>query len=267
MRRCSLQPIRFRDDARRNPPFIQRTYPYVLRTHRRARRTDHRRRGQGTFAHVRPPPDIHHVSHPAILFLLSSLCQNHQHASQKVQWGWLIEVMPDNHMILEIDASCKQSSSGARDPMWRHIQNLSDRQQTAEPGPGDSQPLSANVTTSLQKSKRCATTSRHSSTAQTLTSPSFSPSSPKYSHFENVLPYLQDHLAPNVLIGCSGSGVIGAGRELETGPGLSVLAATCDTNAVHPFAFTDKQASGRDATPGIPCRTLSAPIPKNTKTA
>ena len=74
-------------------------------------------------------------------------------------------------------------------------------------------------------------------------------SSPKYANFENILPALHDQLGPNVLIGCSGSGVIGAGRELETGPGLSVLAATCASSAIHPFAFTDKQASGKDATP------------------
>ena len=74
-------------------------------------------------------------------------------------------------------------------------------------------------------------------------------SRPKYPHFENILPTLHDQLGPNVLIGCSGSGVIGAGLELETGPGLSVLAATCDTDDIHPFAFTDKQACGRDVTP------------------
>lgn len=74
-------------------------------------------------------------------------------------------------------------------------------------------------------------------------------SRPNYSHFENILPTLHDQLGPNVLIGCSGSGVIGAGLELETGPGLSVLAATCDTDDIHPFAFTDKQACGKDATP------------------
>lgn len=74
-------------------------------------------------------------------------------------------------------------------------------------------------------------------------------SAPKYSNFENVLPAIHDQLGPRTVIGCSGSGVIGAGRELETGPGLSVLAATCDASSIHPFAFSDKQASGKDATP------------------
>ena len=74
-------------------------------------------------------------------------------------------------------------------------------------------------------------------------------SSPKYAKFQSILPTVHDQLAPNVLIGCSGSGVIGAGRELEHGPGLSVLASTCDTSSIHPFAFTDKQASGKAATP------------------
>ena len=74
-------------------------------------------------------------------------------------------------------------------------------------------------------------------------------SAPKYTNFENVLPAIHDQLGPRTVIGCSGSGVIGAGRELETGPGLSVLAATCDASSIHPFAFSDKQASGKDATP------------------
>ncbi len=74
-------------------------------------------------------------------------------------------------------------------------------------------------------------------------------SSPKYAKFENVLPDLHRKLGPELLVGCSGSGVIGNGRELESGPGLSVLAATCDTNKMYPFVFSDKQACGKDATP------------------
>ena len=74
-------------------------------------------------------------------------------------------------------------------------------------------------------------------------------SAPKYSNFGNVLPAIHDQLGPKTVIGCSGSGVIGAKRELETGPGLSVLASTCDASSIHPFAFSDKQASGKDATP------------------
>ena len=74
-------------------------------------------------------------------------------------------------------------------------------------------------------------------------------SAPKYQNFENILPDIHRLLGPEVLIGCSGAGVIGAGRELEQGPGLSVLAATCDTSAIYPFAFSDKQASGKEATP------------------
>lgn len=74
-------------------------------------------------------------------------------------------------------------------------------------------------------------------------------SSPKYAGFEHVLPAIRSNLGPEVVIGCSGSGVIGSGREIENGPGLSVLAATCDTGAVHPFAFSDKQACGKEATP------------------
>ena len=60
-------------------------------------------------------------------------------------------------------------------------------------------------------------------------------SSPKYADFETTLPAIHRYLGPDVVIGCSGSGVIGSGRELETGPGLSVLAATCDTDTIQPF--------------------------------
>ena len=71
-------------------------------------------------------------------------------------------------------------------------------------------------------------------------------SSPKYADFDHILPAIHRNLIPDVVIGCSGSGVIGSGRELETGPGLSVLTATCDTDAIQPFAFSDKQACGKE---------------------
>ena len=74
-------------------------------------------------------------------------------------------------------------------------------------------------------------------------------SAPKYPKFEEVLPDLHRQLGFRTVVGCSGAGVIGAGRELESGPGLSVLAANCDTDSMHSFAFSDKQACGKDATP------------------
>ena len=74
-------------------------------------------------------------------------------------------------------------------------------------------------------------------------------SSPKYPKFEEVLPDLQRQLGFRMVLGCSGSGVIGGGRELESGPGLSVLASNCEIESMHTFAFSDKQACGKDATP------------------
>ena len=74
-------------------------------------------------------------------------------------------------------------------------------------------------------------------------------SSPKYTKFENVLPDIHQKLNPKCIVGCSAFGVIGYGQEFETGPGLSLLAATYDTNKMHPFVFSDKQACGKDATP------------------
>ncbi len=74
-------------------------------------------------------------------------------------------------------------------------------------------------------------------------------SAPRYEEFGTILPVIHRGLDPKVLVGCSGAGVIGAGREFETGPGLSVLATTGNSAELYPFAFTDKQACGKDATP------------------
>jgi small ligand-binding sensory domain FIST len=42
-------------------------------------------------------------------------------------------------------------------------------------------------------------------------------------------------LDPQAVVGCSAEGVIGAGKEIEDGPGLSVLAASLPGVRVHPF--------------------------------
>lgn len=48
---------------------------------------------------------------------------------------------------------------------------------------------------------------------------------------------IHDRLAPRTLIGCTGSGVIGAGQELEWVPGLSIAAARLPDVQAHPFAI------------------------------
>src|SRR4051794_32943398 len=50
-----------------------------------------------------------------------------------------------------------------------------------------------------------------------------------------ILEHVQAELEPQVLIGCSGEGVIGGGREIERSPGLALLAGWMPGVRVHPF--------------------------------
>lgn len=74
---------------------------------------------------------------------------------------------------------------------------------------------------------------------------------PAHEDVPNLLSKIHKRLGPNVLIGCSGSGVLGAGREIEYGRCLSLVAANCDTSQMQPFAFEDKHANAKDATPDV----------------
>lgn len=74
---------------------------------------------------------------------------------------------------------------------------------------------------------------------------------PGHPEISKLLPKIHDRLSPNVLIGCSGSGVIGAEKEIEYGACLSLIAAKCDTSQIKPFAFEDKHANSKDATPEV----------------
>ena len=74
---------------------------------------------------------------------------------------------------------------------------------------------------------------------------------PERPEIPKVLPKIRERLSPNVMIGCSGSGVIGAGKEIEDGACLSLIAAKCDTSHIKPFAFEDKHTNAKDATPEI----------------
>lgn len=81
-------------------------------------------------------------------------------------------------------------------------------------------------------------------------------SAPGHFSFSGIMPILHEHLSPRILIGCSGMGVIGDGREIEEGTGLSILAAAGGHDAVREFSFTDKEACGRDATPETMLRAI-----------
>jgi len=61
--------------------------------------------------------------------------------------------------------------------------------------------------------------------------------SPTYqTAWEPFLAYLHDQLKPDVLIGCSGSGIIGSAQELEWVPAVSLLAAHLPEVRLYPFA-------------------------------
>lgn len=72
---------------------------------------------------------------------------------------------------------------------------------------------------------------------------------PGHPDVSKLLPTIHEVLSPSVVVGCSGSGVIGGGREFEYGTGLSLLASNCDTSDMRVFAFEDKHANSKDSTP------------------
>ena len=64
-----------------------------------------------------------------------------------------------------------------------------------------------------------------------------------------VLESLMEDLKPRALMGCSGGGVIGAGRELEDLPGLSVTAAVLPGVSLKMSHLGDEDLPGPDAPP------------------
>jgi len=58
-------------------------------------------------------------------------------------------------------------------------------------------------------------------------------------HFERIVDRLNDDLTPRVMMGVTAGGVVGVGREIEQGPGLSLLAATLPGVTLEPFQGDD----------------------------
>ena len=81
---------------------------------------------------------------------------------------------------------------------------------------------------------------------------------PGHFEFPEILPTLHQRLTPSMVVGCSGSGIIGNSIEFEHGSGLSVLAAKCEPGSVYPFSFNDKEACGKEATPETLLRVIDA---------
>lgn len=66
---------------------------------------------------------------------------------------------------------------------------------------------------------------------------------------DEVPDLVRDMLGDCVLIGCSGGGVIGAGREIENRPGFSLAAAALPGVAISPFHVRDEDLPDGDAPP------------------
>ncbi|MDP3704122.1 MAG: FIST C-terminal domain-containing protein [Candidatus Omnitrophota bacterium] len=62
-----------------------------------------------------------------------------------------------------------------------------------------------------------------------------------------LLAYVHEQLTPQVLIGCSGSGVIGGGQELEWVPAISIVGATLPGVKLFPFAVTPDELALSEA--------------------
>jgi len=83
---------------------------------------------------------------------------------------------------------------------------------------------------------------------------------PHLGHAKGVLSVVHEALAPRNLIGCGAGGVLGAGRELETGPGAVVwaLAAPGAEIATH-HLVTEHGPDGELVVGGLPPAEGSAP--------
>jgi small ligand-binding sensory domain FIST len=60
---------------------------------------------------------------------------------------------------------------------------------------------------------------------------------------------LHELLSPRCLVGCSGGGIIGEGRELEAKPAVSVTLATMEGVGIHPIHVTDGDLPDADSPP------------------
>jgi small ligand-binding sensory domain FIST len=69
------------------------------------------------------------------------------------------------------------------------------------------------------------------------------------SGYETVIPYLQARLGPRVILGCSGGGVVGSGREVEHHPALALTVAVLPGVTLTPFRVADSSLPGLDVSP------------------
>jgi len=69
------------------------------------------------------------------------------------------------------------------------------------------------------------------------------------SGYETVIPFLQARLGPGVILGCSGGGVVGNGREVENQPALAMTLAVLPDVTLTPFRVADSSLPGLDVSP------------------
>jgi small ligand-binding sensory domain FIST len=69
---------------------------------------------------------------------------------------------------------------------------------------------------------------------------------------EAMLARIHDQLAPSALIGCAAGGVLGDGRELESGTAVAVWAASLGGGAAHPFHATVTELEDGGVLEGMP---------------
>jgi small ligand-binding sensory domain FIST len=69
------------------------------------------------------------------------------------------------------------------------------------------------------------------------------------SGYEAVLPFLRARLGPRVILGCSGGGVVGSGREIEHQPALAITVAVLPDVTLTPFRVADTSLPGLDVSP------------------
>ncbi len=69
------------------------------------------------------------------------------------------------------------------------------------------------------------------------------------SGYESVIPFIKERLGARVILGCSGGGVVGSGKEVEHRTALALTLAVMPDVAITPFRVADSSLPGLDASP------------------
>ena len=75
---------------------------------------------------------------------------------------------------------------------------------------------------------------------------------PHLAHAEEILAVVHAQLRPRVLIGCGAGGVVGGGREIETGTGAVVWALSAPAATIEPLALSTDPVDDGIALGGLP---------------